>query len=63
MQQACVSCTGRIIAYRDCIFVLSLTARPSSGLVSEADSPPFLSLTCLSRLESAINIFLEGVSP
>ena len=44
-------------------FVLRLPARPFSGLVVEASSPPFCFLTWPPRLASDLVGILEGVPP
>ena len=61
MQKASFICTGHLLSWRDWFFVLQLPVRPSSGLIDEAAYPPFILLTWLSRLASALSIILERV--
>ena len=60
MQQACFSAPVVLSFGATTFFVLRLPVRPFSGLLGEADYPPFPLLKLLSRLSSALIMFLEG---
>ena len=57
MQQAYFSALVVLSLKETTLFFLHLPAPPLSGLVGEAASPPFILLTQMSRLASALSIF------